>query len=532
MSRSRRLLLLTLLIALAVRLWGIRFGLPLASARPDETQIAGPAVGYLGGNLEPPFFQWPALFQYVVALAYVVFVLVTRPFGGYATLAAFAESRRQSLAVFFLIPRLLVVVMAVVTVWWLFNIGRRAFGAAVGHVAALFLALAFLHVRESHFGVTDVPMTALVTLAVLLTLRWQEAPSLGRALAAGFAAGLATATKYNAIVVCAAFVVAWVEQMTARGGLDRARLRGLAVALPAYLFAVAVAFAAGAPYTLLRWERFLADAGTVQAMMAAGHGIIVGQGWGYFLTAVLPSAVGLPILAAALAGTAVMLVTRFRATASVLAFPLAYYVVAGRSYAVFARYTLPVVPFLCLAAAWFVVWAAQQLSERRPQWRDGVIAVAAVLMVIPTARNTVLFDRLMSRTDNRVIVSRELARIIPAGSTFYQSGESYGQVPLSLNGVVVDVHERTFDRNADRFDPTEPEWVLLQRSPLRLYSSVPETVERIVGERYELRRSFLTGDTRSGERFYDQQDAFFLPLSGLDGLDRPGPSFELYRRRD
>ena len=131
---------MTLLIALAVRLWGIGFGLPLASARPDETQIAGPAVGYLTGNLEPPFFQWPALFQYIVAVAYVVFALVTRPFGGYATLAAFAESRRQSLTVFLLIPRLLVVVLAVVTVWWLFNIGRRRFGAAVGHVAALFLA--------------------------------------------------------------------------------------------------------------------------------------------------------------------------------------------------------------------------------------------------------------------------------------------------------------------------------------------------------------------------------------------------------
>ena len=532
MSWSRRLLFLTLLIALAVRLWGVSFGLPLASARPDETQIAGPAVGYLGGNLEPPFFQWPALFQYIVALSYVVFALVTRPFGGYATLAAFAESRRQSLTVFLLIPRVLVVVLAVATVWWVFNIGRRTFGAAVGHVAALFLALAFLHVRESHFGVTDVPMTALVVLAVLLTLRWQEVPSLGRALAAGLAAGLATATKYNAIVVCAAFVVAWIEQMTARGALDRARLRGLAVALPAYLAAVAAAFAAGAPYTLLRWDRFLADARTLLATMAAGHGIVVGQGWGYFLTAVLPAAVGVPILAAAVAGTAVVLVTRFRAAASVLAFPLVYYAVAGRSYSVFARYILPVVPFICLAAAWFVVWAAERLSERRPQWRDGLIATAAVLMVIPTARNTVLFDRLMSRTDNRVIVSRELRRIIPAGSTFYQSGESYGQAPLGLDGVAIDVHQRTFDRNADRFEPTEPDWVLLQRSPLRLYSAVPKTVERIVGERYELQRTFLAGDSRSRGRFYDQQDAFFLPLSGLDGLERPGPSFELYRRRD
>ena len=120
MTDTRRVLALVLLVGLAMRVWGISFGLPLASARPDEVQIAGPAVGYLGGNLEPPFFQWPALFQYLVAGAYALYVLAGRPFGGYATLAAFAESRRQSLVPFLLIPRAIVVVLAVATIWWIY----------------------------------------------------------------------------------------------------------------------------------------------------------------------------------------------------------------------------------------------------------------------------------------------------------------------------------------------------------------------------------------------------------------------------
>ena len=42
--------------------------------------------------------MYPTFFMYAVALIYVAYYLLSRPFTGYATLAAFAESRRQSLA--------------------------------------------------------------------------------------------------------------------------------------------------------------------------------------------------------------------------------------------------------------------------------------------------------------------------------------------------------------------------------------------------------------------------------------------------
>lgn len=35
----------------------------------------------------------------------------------------------------------------------------------------------------------------------------------------------------------------------------------------------------------------------------------------------------------------------------------------------------------------------------------------------------------------------------------------------------------------------------------------------------------------SRPRFYDQQDARFLPLNRLGGIERIGPAFEMYRLR-
>ena len=34
------------------------------------------------------------------------------------------------------------------------------------------------------------------------------------------------------------------------------------------------------------------------------------------------------------------------------------------------------------------------------------------------------------------------------------------------------------------------------------------------------------------DRVYDQQDAFYLPLAGLNGIRCRGPAFELFRKRE
>ena len=130
----RKLLPLILLVAAAVRLWGLGFGLPYAGSRVDETAVAGPAVQFLSGALRPPDFMYPTGLLYAVAILYVVWFAINRPFGTYASLAAFAESRRQSLAPFFYLSRGLSAAMGTLTVWWVFAIAipLSMAGTAVG----------------------------------------------------------------------------------------------------------------------------------------------------------------------------------------------------------------------------------------------------------------------------------------------------------------------------------------------------------------------------------------------------------------
>ncbi len=531
MTAPRRLMLVVMLLAVSLRVWGIGFGLPVATARPDETQIAGPAVGYLSGDFRPPFFHWPTLFQYVVALAYVLYAVVGRPLTGFASLAAFAESRRQNLAPFLYISRSLSMLFGVATVWCVYAIGRRVFDATVGVVAALFLALAFLHVRDSHFGVTDVPLTALIVGAVLLILRWREAGGFGRAIVAGLVTGLAGSMKYNGLVASVAFAVAWILR-TVEAPSPRSRsVRRLAVELVSYSVAVAVGFFGSSPYILIDWPRFLADTGAQWDTLTIGHGMALSRGWWYYAQVVLPAAMGWPMFVAGVAGVVLLLATRWRSSIVLLAFPLSYYVISGRAYSVFARYMLPMVPFLCLTAAWSVVYTAQGIARAwTPASRMRLVAALALVVVAPTAYKSVLLDRLLARTDNRVVAARALIDVIPAGALFYQTGESYGHMPLGSDGRSMEIRRVLYDAGSRSFDPIDPDWILVQRSPLVLYSVVPPGLEEIVRARYEIVRSFPTGPPAPG-RIYDQQDAFFLPLTQLAGLERPGPAYELYRKR-
>jgi hypothetical protein len=527
----RRLFPLILLIGLAVRLWGLGFGLPYIIARPDETEIAGPAVGFLSGDLRAPNFVWPTLFIYAAAFFYLLYFLITRPFGGYASLAAFAESRRQSVAPFLYITRAMSAVMGTLTVWWTHEICRRLFDEATAIAAALFLALSFLHVRDSHFGVADVAMTGLVMLALLAILKWRDSGIRTHAAVAGLITGLAGSTKYNALGMCIPFGVALVQRAIddRRSRSSRYARRRLTLTFLAFGAGTAIGFFGASPYILIDWSRFVTDVSGVGAHLAEGHGALLGRGWSYYPRVVLPAAVGWPMFVAAIAGMLALLVMRFRDASVVFAFPIAYYLLAGRGYTVFARYILPVVPFLCIAAAWAVVTTARLLAARAAPVFRGVLVAAAVLAVVaPTARTTLQLDRLLSATDNRIIVAREVADVVGTTGSLYQSGETYGYIPTVIDGRQVARISR-YNQAAGRFDSGEPDFILLQRSPLIIYSAVPAWLDRLVHERYVLVKQFPTGNDRPGA-IYDQQDAFYLPLNGLYGITRPGPSFELYRK--
>ena len=85
--------------------------------------------------------------------------------GQWASLAEF------DIAAVYQTGRALSAVIGTATVWLTYRIGRDLRSAPLGLLAAAQLAVLPMHVRESHFILTDVPVTALTTLTVWLSMR-------------------------------------------------------------------------------------------------------------------------------------------------------------------------------------------------------------------------------------------------------------------------------------------------------------------------------------------------------------------------
>ena len=120
------------------------------------------ATSMLYAGLNPHFFQWPSLEFYIVSALYRFGWEIGHLRGVYQLKFDMYEAASVHAAPFLVVPRALAVIAGVATIWFVFRLTVRVSDRLTAITAAFFVATAFLHVRDSHFGVPDVPMTASV----------------------------------------------------------------------------------------------------------------------------------------------------------------------------------------------------------------------------------------------------------------------------------------------------------------------------------------------------------------------------------
>jgi hypothetical protein len=526
--RTHVSLVAILVVAAAVRYWALAFCLPGQLCRPDEEAVASVTIGVFGRNFNPHFFDWPTLFMYETAASLVPFFKAGVLLGWFRGERHFVQTLIADASPVFLTARLLSATAGVVSVFVLFRVARRLFGERTALVAALFLALAFLHVRDSHFGVPDTTATLFVLVAFLFIVRFWETSKRRDLVISAVAAGLAASTKYNAAIISLAAL--WVAFRTRD---DRA---SLAAGLSRWALFVAIAIAAfglTSPYCFVAYEEWIAALQGITAHLAAGHGVVLGRGWVVHLTSSLRFGLGLPLLVAGLTGLFLLVWKHPAKGMIVVAFPVAYWSVIGSGYTVFARYILPVVPFLCLSAAFAVVHAGRWVAEssRRSEWAAVTTWVLALLIVAPSAWSVVQFDRLLARTDSRLLAATWVQRHFPGGATISEVGRRSTNLFFLAEGPNTPSRYRTTKFSEDAADESEPDIIIVPRSLFAPGAVVPARAASLIS-RYEPACVIEAHDLSATGAVYDWQDEFYLPLAGFGGIWRPGPNLTIYVRPD
>ena len=154
-------------------------------------------------------------------------------------------------------------------------------------------------------------------------------------------------------------------------------------------------------------------------------------------------------------------------------------------------------------------------------------ALVGLLAAWPLA-NCVRFDRLLARTDSRAIAGEWLRARVRPDDALHEAGGVYAA--LDLSGAAF--HRWSFEPATGSFGETggrTPQWLVFEESPLWTYATVPTELRRLAAEYYTLVHNVTA---TNGGGVYDIQDAFFMPIAGFGGVERPGPTVLIYRRSD
>jgi 4-amino-4-deoxy-L-arabinose transferase-like glycosyltransferase len=422
-------LAIVLAVGGALRFWNIDAGMPYRIG-VDEPVIAERAIRMMRtGDFNPRFYDYPGLYIYLQLIVGCIRYVTGAMSGLWRSVSEFHPEH------LFLWTRVLNAALGTATIALLYQAATR-WGRWVALTAAAILAVWPNHVRESHFALTDAPLTFLSVATFLVSLGAYERGRLGHFAAAGACAGFAAATKYSgAYTLLLPLIAVGVAQAPtpvrlARGGV--------------VLIASSLAFLIAAPYTVLDLPGFLNAFGALSgyyrprpfgdgASIYLGH-VRVAIGW-----------VGLIVIGAGVVwGTLRALRDGdFRRWALVVLFPIAYFYAVSTKQLIYGRYLLPAVPFFCLIMALVIVDASKWVWQQSRSKRMGaaILAVFVSLILFPAVRGGVQWPAQYGRRTTQDVAYERIREVIPNGSGVVVE-RSVLRLPDSLYRKI-DVHRMT-----------------------------------------------------------------------------------------
>jgi 4-amino-4-deoxy-L-arabinose transferase-like glycosyltransferase len=399
-----------LLMALGLRLWSIRYGLPWVYNRDEEMHFVPVAVRMFGGSFNPHYFENPP------ALTYLFYAAFRLRFHSGGLRHAFAANPTAAYET----ARVIVALIGTASVAFVYWAGARWFDKRAGLVAAALIAFGFLPAFYGKFALNDAVTLAPVAIALaLIALAWEKGRTWQWALA-GAAIGVATAVKYTAGAMLLPLGLAALFQVWQGTGADASRGARIRAALwPLVKIAAAAGAAFGLaffvlnPYSLFDFSTFRHQLAGQSA--TAGGSAKIGQsdtpGWLYYLWTLTWGLGWLPAIAA-VAGGVLLLREDWRRGLVLVVFPLFMFLFLGTQARHFGRWFMPAYPAIVLLAAYAAVRAADALGPRR-RW---ILPAIAVLMVFQGLASTIRVDAVLARTDTRELARDWILGTVPARS--------------------------------------------------------------------------------------------------------------------
>ncbi|MCB4790829.1 MAG: glycosyltransferase family 39 protein [Elusimicrobia bacterium] len=394
---------LVLGIGLALRLWGLSWGLPLKKAHIDESVVIFYTMKFFSGDLNPHvFFDYPTLFLYLLGFLYFIYFLIGMAAGVFASLDSFVGMfLNGDASALYLIARSLTVFFALAGIYLVYRIGRENLSSGV--IPALIMAVIPVNILHSHYGTVDTACVFFILFSVLHLLRYYSSGKKKDLYLGSLIMGLAAAVKYYPFI----FVLPVLYL-----AFEKEKISFLRTSLYSIFF-MASGFVLACPFSVLDFPAFI-------SRFIDRFNLIVWSpessfSFGFFgLFSALVNASTIMIFL--LLSFGIILCVKYSDKESLkkilylLSFPAVYMLFLSTWKIRSPHYLLPVLPFLVLAGSYGLSFIPLLKS------RMILIYVVVTLSCLPAVVSAVKLDVSLSKRDTRLLAYDWIKQNLPAGS--------------------------------------------------------------------------------------------------------------------
>ncbi|MCD6288764.1 MAG: glycosyltransferase family 39 protein [Candidatus Hydrogenedentes bacterium] len=415
-SRGKRALLAAIIVvAIAVRLFGIHHGMPYGY-QIDESFVVHRAVGFGTGDFNPHEFDAPGTtLMYLLFVEYGMLFVAGWIVRVFHSPSDFADLFLTNPTVFFMMARFTSIAFGIGTVYLVYRLGKEMCSRRLGLLAATFFAFSRLAVGVDHFAFFDTPLTFFCALSMLLFYRVMSRGTVRDYMISGFVVGVTIAVKYNGAALAVPFGVAHIYRVA-----QEKRWRALVMDPRPWLttLMVIVGFVVCCPFSVLDFKTFYESViWQVNRVNAGSFGMDVNNAWLFYLKHGMPYAIGIGLTVCSLAGMAIAAVRRRKEELLVASFAFCYLFYIGSWKVAVNKYLMPALPFLALLAALCVMVAVRLAMKKKGAASDRVLIILAVLLVAGPFARSVANGYLLCHTDTRTQAKEWIETHIPAGSS-------------------------------------------------------------------------------------------------------------------
>jgi 4-amino-4-deoxy-L-arabinose transferase-like glycosyltransferase len=437
-------------LAAALRLVALDFGLPNVY-HPDEDALVMPAMTILkSGDFQPIRMDYGTFFIYILAAVHLLVFIASARSGAIERVDELVIMERGAYPGIYPHPeyvlagRLVSAAFGIGIVVVTYMLGRRLGGPRLGLLAAALAAVLPDLVIHSHFATTDTAATLMVLLALYLLLRaydnW-ERDTLWAYAGAGFACGLAVATKYSNAFIAVPLLLVPLLKLRSLDELLRARV----LAGP---LAMGLGFLAGTPYALLNLPEFAYWAGYVLRAYHRPFYDPVGATWQWQLGYLLGGRNALVVIPGII-GFFVSFYRWGRRGWISSSFALIFFYTILTQDARQSRSWLPLAPIFALWATLTLDslwgWLRMRLQNRTPINADTTrigadffnllwtspVNLLVLLLLVPLLWLSLMTVRTLAADDVRTLTQQWIEQNVPPGTTL-----SFDRFPANVDPAV------------------------------------------------------------------------------------------------